>query len=105
MSEQSNSAAERSAHVTRGEATSPATWPAVQLPDGTWQLRRIAELEATVATIQAERNHLIGVLQIAVEQNGDTEHPPAWVDDACRILNRGFLKVDRAALKGGKKDE
>ena len=63
---------------------------------------RIAELEAAVATIHAERNQLIGVLQIAVEQNGDTEHPPAWVDDACRIFNRGFLKVDRAALEGGK---
>lgn len=63
---------------------------------------RIAELEATVATIQAERDQLIGGLQIAVEQNGDMENPPAWVDAACRILNRGFLKVDRAALEGGK---
>jgi hypothetical protein len=63
---------------------------------------RVAELEAAVATIHTERNQLIGVLQIAVEQNGDTEHPPAWVDDACRIFNRGFLKVDRAALEGGK---
>ena len=58
---------------------------------------RIAELEAAVATIQAQRNHLIGVLQIAVEQSGDTEHPPAWVDAACGILNAGFVKT--AALE------
>ena len=65
----------------------------------------IAELEAAVATLMAERDQLIGALQIAVERSGDMEHPPAWVDAACSILNRGFLKVDRAALKGGKKDE
>ena len=46
----------------------------------------------------AERDQLIGVLQIAVEKSGDMETPPAWVDGACSLLNRGFLKVDRAAL-------
>lgn len=62
------------------------------------QAARIAELEAAVATLMAERDQLIGALQIAVERSGDMEHPPAWVDAACCILNRGFLKVDRAAL-------
>ena len=62
------------------------------------QAARIAELEAAVATLMAERDQLIGALQIAVERSGDMEHPPAWVDAACCILNRGFLKVNRAAL-------
>ena len=64
---------------------------------------RIAELEAAVATIQAERNQLIGVLQLAVEQSGETgENEPAWLGPACRIMNAGFTKI--AALEG-KRDE
>ena len=65
---------------------------------------RVAELEAAVATIHAERNQLIGVLQLAVEQSSETgENEPAWLGPACRIMNAGFVKT--AALKGGKKDE
>ena len=67
------------------------------------QAARIAELEATVATIQAERNQLIGVLQLAVEQSGETgENEPAWLGPACRIMNAGFTKI--AALEGEEKD-
>lgn len=67
------------------------------------QAARIAELEAAVATIQAERNQLIGVLQLAVEQSGETgENEPAWLGPACRIMNAGFTKI--AALEG-KRDE
>jgi len=51
-----------------------------------------------VGTLIAERDQLIGALQIAVERSGDMETPPAWVDGACSLLNRGFLNVDRAAL-------
>lgn len=64
------------------------------------QAARIAELEAAVRTLKAERDQLIGALQIAIERSGDIEHPPAWVDAACDLLNQGFLKVDRAALEG-----
>ena len=45
MTNQSNEAAERSAHVTRGEKPSPAEWPVVRMPDGTWKLRSILALE------------------------------------------------------------
>jgi hypothetical protein len=43
MSEQSNAAAERSAHVTRAGSAAPAEWPMVQLPDGSWQLKSVAD--------------------------------------------------------------
>ena len=43
MSEQSNAAAERSAHVTRAGSAAPVEWPVVQLPDGSWQLKSVAD--------------------------------------------------------------
>ena len=46
MTNQSNEAAERSAHVTRGNKPSPAEWPVVRLADGSWKLRAIVQLEA-----------------------------------------------------------
>jgi hypothetical protein len=60
---------------------------------------RSVKLAGIVGTLKAERDQLIGVLQIAIEKSGDLEPRPAWVDGACNLLNRGFLKVDRAALK------
>jgi hypothetical protein len=45
MTNQSNEAAERSAHVTRGDKPTPAEWPVIQLADGTWKLRIVVELE------------------------------------------------------------
>lgn len=45
MTNQSNEAAERSAHVTRGDKPTPAEWPVVQLADGSWKLKAIVELE------------------------------------------------------------
>ena len=45
MTNQSNEAAERSAHVTRGNKPTPAEWPVVQLADGSWKLKAIVELE------------------------------------------------------------
>lgn len=45
MTNQSNEAAERSAHVTRGNKPTPADWPIVQLADGSWKLKAIVELE------------------------------------------------------------
>jgi hypothetical protein len=45
MSDQSNEAAERSAHVTRGDKPTPAEWPVIQLADGTWKLKIVVELE------------------------------------------------------------
>jgi hypothetical protein len=59
---------------------------------------RAVKWAGIAGTLIAERDQLIGVLQIAVERSGDMETPPAWVDGACSLLNRGFLKVDRAAL-------
>jgi hypothetical protein len=45
VTNQSNEAAERSAHVTRGDKPTPAEWPVVQLADGSWKLKAIVELE------------------------------------------------------------
>jgi hypothetical protein len=60
---------------------------------------RAVKWAGIVGTLIAERDQLIGALQIAVERSGDMETPPAWVDGACSLLNRGFLKVDRAAVR------
>ena len=59
---------------------------------------RAVKWAGIAGTLIAERDQLIGALQIAVERSGDMETPPAWVDGACSLLNRGFLKVDRTAL-------
>lgn len=53
MTDQSNAAAERSAHVTRGSGVVPAEWPVVQLPDGTWQLKAVAERDAEIEKLRA----------------------------------------------------
>jgi hypothetical protein len=53
MSEQSNSAAERSAYVIRGATEAPPEWPVVRLDDGRWQLKRVAELEAAIKDLAA----------------------------------------------------
>lgn len=53
MTNQSNAAAERSAHVTRGSGAVPAEWPVVQLPDGSWQLKAVAELQAEIEKLRA----------------------------------------------------
>jgi small-conductance mechanosensitive channel len=58
---------------------------------------RAVKWAGIAGTLMAERDQLIGVLQIAVEKSGDMETPPAWVNGACSLLNRGFLKVDPAA--------
>jgi hypothetical protein len=59
---------------------------------------RDREDETRAAKILAERNQLIGILQLAVEQSQETgENEPAWLGPACRILNAGFTK---AAEKG-----
>jgi hypothetical protein len=54
------------------------------------------QAETRAAKILAERNQLIGILQLAVEQSGDMDKEPAWFDAACRILNAGFTR----AVKG-----
>jgi phosphoribosyl-ATP pyrophosphohydrolase len=56
-------------------------------------IRQQKEAETRAAKILAERNQLIGILQVAVEQNGDREKEPAWFVAACRFLNAGFTKA------------
>ena len=53
MTNQTNEAAERSAHVTRGEKSPPAEWPVVRMPDGTWKLKSVVALEARIAELEA----------------------------------------------------
>lgn len=53
MTDQSNSAAERSAHVHRGDAPLPADWPVVRMPDGTWKLKSVVALENRIETLEA----------------------------------------------------
>ena len=85
MTEQSNSAAERSAHVHRGDAPSPTDWPVVRMPDGTWKLKSVVALENRIAELEAALRGLL------------TPQTPAAFADAMRVA--------RAALAGGKKDE
>jgi hypothetical protein len=65
-------------------------------PPGMVLVPRDREDEARAAKIVAERNQLIGILQLVVEQSGDMDKEPAWFDAACRILNAGFTR----AVKG-----
>ena len=58
VTEQSKSAAERSAHVHRGDAPSPADWPVVRMPDGTWKLKSVVALEVRIAKLEAALRHL-----------------------------------------------
>ncbi len=51
MTAQSTAAAERSAHVTRGPAQSPAACPVVEVAPGVWKLRRVAELERALLDV------------------------------------------------------
>lgn len=53
MTNQTNEAAERSAHVTRGEKPAPAEWPVVRMLDGTWKLKSVVALEARIAELEA----------------------------------------------------
>jgi hypothetical protein len=63
-------------------------------PTGMVLVPRDREDETRAAKILAERNQLIGILQVAVEQSQETgENEPAWLGPACRILNAGFTKA------------
>jgi hypothetical protein len=84
VTEQSNSAAERSAHVTRGDAPLPTDWPVVRMPDGTWRLKSIVALEARIAELEAALKQI---------EDTDPDESTPW-----------FHEVARAALEG-KKDE
>jgi hypothetical protein len=56
-SDQSNAAAERSAHVLRDEPRpGGALIPMVEVEPGVWRLRIIVELEARLAAAEAERD-------------------------------------------------
>jgi hypothetical protein len=65
-------------------------------PPGMVLVPRDQQAETRAAKILAERNQLIGILQLAVEQSGDKDKEPAWLDAACRILNAGFTKAVKA---------
>lgn len=71
MTNQSNAAAERSAHVTRGVREVPAEWPVVQLPDGTWQLKAVAERDVEIEKLRA------ALRDIARQPEGDEESAQA----------------------------
>jgi len=84
MTNQSNAAAERSAHVTRGVREVPAEWPVVQLPDGTWQLKAVVERDAEIEKLRAERRAMQGAL-LAIKAHTKDAHPMSYMDQLCRI--------------------
>jgi hypothetical protein len=57
MSGQGDAAAERSAHVTRGETPGVSRSPVVETAPGVFQLRAIVERDAEIARLQAEVWH------------------------------------------------
>jgi hypothetical protein len=57
MPEQSDAAAERSAHVVRGSPNIAGTnpqdlWPVAEVTPGRWQLRAVAERDADIARLR-----------------------------------------------------
>jgi len=88
MSDQSNAAAERSAHVTRGNSNVPAEWPVVQLPDGTWQLKAVVERDAEIEKLRAALRPFAGMADYC-EGDSDSESACVFVGD---------LRQARAAL-------
>lgn len=88
MTNQSNSAAERSAHVTRGEKPAPAEWTVVRMPDGTWKLKSVVALEARIAELEGK------MLQIL------EWHPTITTAPRRRISE--IRQIAKSALEGGK---
>ena len=81
MTDQSNSAAERSAHVHRGDALSPADWPVVKMPDGTWKLKSVLALENRIETLEAALNE--------AKQHFLADEPLKAFVEICAALIRG----------------
>ena len=61
MSEQSNDAAERSAHVTRGLAAVVRAFaePCVEIEPGVWKLRVLVEAEAKIVQLETDNMWLL----------------------------------------------
>jgi hypothetical protein len=77
---QNNAAAERSAHVTRGAATTTTESTIVELPNGASQLRVVAALEREVAI-------LLGALERAADALLDAGCLDAWAETRTILAN------------------
>lgn len=93
MSEQNTAAAERSAHVSRGPAaTEGLIWPAIEISKGVWKLRRVAELEAELEAVRAQRELLWVALKRLTNSMADEPMDPATAEawrQACAALGAG----------------
>ncbi len=97
MTNQSNSAAERSAHVKRGEKLAPAEWPVVRMPDGTWKLKSVVALEARIAELElAIYRYINHVVSYEGTSFIDEMNEPPWA----KLINDTWVK--QATLEGGK---
>jgi len=98
MINQTNEAAERSAHVTRGEKPAPAEWPVVRMPDGTWKLKSVVALEARIAELEAALAGITAWVAEWTDHVGSCSHK----NETCTCGRAFNLHEARAALAGGK---
>jgi hypothetical protein len=82
MTGQNDGAAERSAHVTRGAATTTAESTIIELPNGASQLRVVAALEGEVAI-------LLGALERAADALLDAGCLDTWAETRTILVNHG----------------
>jgi hypothetical protein len=82
MTGQNDGAAERSAHVTRGAATTTAESTIIELPNGASQLRVVAALEGEVAI-------LLDALERAADALLDAGCLDVWAETRTILVNHG----------------
>ena len=76
MTNQSNEAAERSAHVTRGNKPAPTNWPIVQVANDVWKLRAIVELEEERDLWKQRYEELVNAIEARLRLYVSAPPPP-----------------------------
>ena len=89
MSEQNNAAAERSAHVTRGSATTIKETFLVEVSKGVFQLKAVAEAEKEVARLRAALEKIAHSADYGMIISPDGDRHQQAIDIALEALGVG----------------